>query len=92
MRSRSDICVNFVTLLLTVPRIMVLYISKRFQKRRIAPFLVMKRISAGVSVQDLTRASVIRRDDDPFVSGYPAPHTDIMPIGNKDMVILPQQV
>lgn len=68
MVSISCFCVNFVTLLLTAPRIMTLYISKRFQKRRIAPFLVMKRVPVRVPVQDLTRASAVRGDDDPFMS------------------------
>ena len=68
MVSISCFCVNFVFLFSVTPLIVSLYIRKRCNERRIAPFLVMKRVPVRVPVQDLTRASAVRGDDDPFMS------------------------
>lgn len=88
----SVFCVNFVFLFSVIPLIMSPYIFQRRRKRRISSPLMMERILYRMPVQDLTLASIVWRNNDPLVACKPAFQPNIVPIGNKDMVILPQQV
>ena len=58
-------------------------IVKRIGKGPVSSPLMMEGITYRMPVQDLTRRSIIRRDDDPLVSRQQAPQADIMCIADK---------
>ena len=53
---------------------------------------MMKRIPLGMSVENLTSRIVIGRNNNPLMSGEKAPESDVMTIGDQDIVVSLQRL
>ena len=74
--------------LFTEPGVVPSDIFQCLGKRLMSSSLVMIRAPVRMPVQDLTRRSVVRRDDDPLVSCYVAPNSDIVTVRYQHCIFI----